>query len=536
MKFAAKFVKYIYGGIAMKKKILAAVMVAALGCGTTVNAMAIPSHSIIIGNKAYSLDYVVKPANYGEINAQMANASNVYYVVNSSIIKDLFTDNYVSTNVIDSIPTITYKDGDGEQYIATGGSPYLQHIADSFTASASVDIGSSLNLFKKINITSSTIPDASYYRIDGSSYVKSIGTPIQATVSGSSVKVYFYADSNGDTLVATGNLDISSSTGSGVRIVGNVQYAMGNSSGNINNLGIAAQDGMWIYYRGTGGALYRIKQDGIDKTQLTIGQDVRYINVVGNYVYYTASTPATKTTAAYTGIYKMKTDGSDAVQTTASGRVTAQTGRLVASFPQIHDVIVAGDWIYYINDTDGRMYRVNVSGYGNTAITSDKYTDINIVKNYIYAVNVSDNNKIYKIDLSNSNAASKVSDVNAMHLNVVDDEIYYRNYGDNEKLYRMSTDGSENVKLCDDMALNVNVSGDSVYYKNASDGNKLYRINTDGTGGQKILATNTTSGTRISTDVVEYIAAFDPTIYYSPSTLATITSIQKDGTGKTVLK
>lgn len=531
----------------MKKTILTVAAAAAISIifyASPAKAMAIPSHSIVIGNKAYSIDYVVKPANYGEVNSQIVNASNVYYVINSTTIKDLFSNTYVSTNVIDSVATITYKDADGEEYTARGGSNYLEHVDNPFAASAEVTIGSGLNLFKKITISSTTVPHARYYKIAGSSYIKAVGNAIQAAISDDNVDVYFYADSTGNNLVAIGNLDVSSSTSTMDRPVSNLRYAVGNSSGNINNLGLVATDldNQWVYYRGTAGDLYRVKSDGVDRTQLTLAHDAKYINVVGGELYYVHTTAATKTAPASTGIYKMKADGSDSVPIMSGTKAVGKMGNLVFSSPNtLSDVIVAGDWIYYINDGDGSLHRVSVSdpGDGSTdfKISSEKYTDINFVKNNIYAVDTTnDENKIYKIDM-NTFATAKVSDVEAKHLNIVGNWIYYRDYLDNEKLYRMSLDGTEKDKLCDDMVYNLNVAGDTIYYKNHSDGDKLYKIGIDGTGGQQVLTpVPLNKGTKVSNDVVEYVNAIGSNIYFSPTTLSSVTSIAKDGTGKTIMK
>lgn len=531
------------------KKIMLTVAAAAISTiiyASPVKAMAIPGHSIVIGDKAYSVDYVVKPANYGEINTQMLNVSNVYYVVNSSTVKDLFNGTYVNTNVIDSIPTITYKDGDGEIYKARSGSNNLEHQLNPFMAMAKVTIGSDLNIFKKISITTVTVPHANYYKIDDSG-IQSVSNTISKSISGNSVEVYFYSDSTGNDLVAVGNLDVSSSTTSMDRPITDLSYAVGNSSGNINNLGIVAADSnnQWVYYRGTAGDLYRVKSDGVDRTQLTSAHDAKYINVVGNEVYYVHTTAATKTTPASTGIYKMKADGSDYVPIMSGTKQVGTMGNLVVSSSStLSDVIVAGDYIYYINDGDGSFHRVSVDSTPDNIIddriinTSNKrYTDINIVKNNIYAINTAnDENKIYKIDI-NGFTATKVSDVQAKHLNISGDYMYYRDYVDNEKLYRMNMDGTEKDKLCDDMVYNLNVCGDTIYYKNHSDADRLYMIGIDGTGGQKVtspVALN--KGTKLATDVVEYVNAVGSTVYFSPANLSSVTSISNDGTGRAIMK
>lgn len=529
------------------KKIMLTVAAAALFTiiyTSPAKAMAVPSHSIVVGNKAYSIDYVVKPPNYGEINTQIINASNVYYIVNSTTVKDLFNNTYVSTNVIDSISTITYKDGDGEQYTARSGSNYLEPVINPFMAKAKVEIGSGLNLLKKITVSTVTIPDVHYYKIAGSNYIKPVGTPIQATISDNSTQIYFYADSTGNSLVATGDLEVSSSSGTVDRPIANLSYAVGNSSGNISNSGLVATDlnNQWIYYRGTAGDLYRIKSDGVDRAQLTAAHDVKYINVVGSYVYYVHTTAATKTTPASTGIYKMRVDGSDAVPIMSGTKQVGTMGNAIFTSPNtISDVTVVGDWIYYIDDGDGSLHRVSVNSTTDnivgSQISTQKYADINVVKNNIYAINTTnDENKIYKIDI-NGFTATKVSDVEAKHLNIQGDWMYYRDYVDNEKLYRMKMDGSETDKLCDDMVYNLNVCGDTIYYKNHSDGDKLYMIGTDGTGGQKVTSPiPLTKGTKLANDVVEYVNAVGSKAYFAPANMSSVTSIGNDGTARTVMK
>ena len=76
----------------------------------------------------------------------------------------------------------------------------------------------------------------------------------------------------------------------------------GNTSGNINNIGIAAQQGDWIYYSNYNGVdgdkIYKIKTDGTGKIELT-GDRAFYINVAGDWIYYTNNDDGGK-------IYKIK--------------------------------------------------------------------------------------------------------------------------------------------------------------------------------------------------------------------------------------
>lgn len=527
----------------MNKKLLGIVAATAIYAGAPslhVNAMAIPSHSIVIGNKAYSIDYVVKPANYGEINYQILSASNVYYVVNSNTVKDLFSNSNVSKNVIDSVPSITYKDKYGEEYIARSGSDTLEHVQGPLEALANIQ--TLIGYYKRITVTSTNVPNAGYFRVtDGvnESSVARVGSSVTTNISGNSASIYFYSDSSGNYLTAVGTLNVADLTGTTPKAVSNVNYAIGNTGGNLSNNGLVASDinNQWIYYRGTGGNLFKVKTDGVDRTQLTLGHNVEDINVVGDQVYYVHTNPATKTSAATTGVYRMKVDGSDAQPIMSGTKKVGTMGNLVVSnYNGMENVTVAGNYIYYIDSSNRSIHKASLNGSSDVLMRSNQYADINIVKNNIYVINQSDHNKIYKINMD-SFVATKVSDVQAKHLNVVDNYMYYRNYSDNEKLYRMSIDGVENKKLCDDMVFNLNVCGDTIYYKNHSDGDKLYKIGIDGTGGQQVLTPVVLNkGTKVSNDVVEYVNAIDPNVYFAPSNLGSVTSIAKDGTGRAAMK
>ena len=89
----------------------------------------------------------------------------------------------------------------------------------------------------------------------------------------------------------------------------------GNTVGNIVNGGNVAQKGEWLYYRNTSYKykLYKIRTDGSDKTKLN-DDDSKYINVVGDWVYYSnCNWSEEKTRYRYNNyfytLYKIRTDG-----------------------------------------------------------------------------------------------------------------------------------------------------------------------------------------------------------------------------------
>jgi hypothetical protein len=98
--------------------------------------------------------------------------------------------------------------------------------------------------------------------------------------------------------------------------------------------GVNIVKGEEIYY------IYSIKQNGSERTQLT-DQNSRLLNVVGEWIYYTADSGK---------IYRMKLDG------TSKSKLTDDRVAL-------NDVYFIGDWIYYINQYNSSLfYRMKADG------------------------------------------------------------------------------------------------------------------------------------------------------------------------------
>lgn len=78
-----------------------------------------------------------------------------------------------------------------------------------YTASANVTVSPVISVFKQIAITSTNLPGATKYKIEGNNSLFDIGKPMASFISGNTVKVYIY-DSKGNVL-GTADLDISTS-------------------------------------------------------------------------------------------------------------------------------------------------------------------------------------------------------------------------------------------------------------------------------------------------------------------------------------
>ena len=106
---------------------------------------------------------------------------------------------------------------------------------------------------------------------------------------------------------------------------------IGNTSGNLSNLGIAALSGEWIYYTDYYSMyqhnISKIHIDGSSHTQLCSDYG-QYINVIGDWVYY-----QNRGDGQEENLYKIRTDGSEKTKITDEESL------------YVH---VVNDWAYYV--------------------------------------------------------------------------------------------------------------------------------------------------------------------------------------------
>ncbi len=241
----------------------------------------------------------------------------------------------------------------------------------------------------------------------------------------------------------------------------------GNSIGNIVNVGVAAADDSYIYYRRTdhggtdsaqGGALYRFDLAGNEHQRLT-SDDAWNINVAGGWVYYSNR-------AANWHVYRVKTDGSE---------------RMRINSDDSGNLSVVGEWIYYRNDDDnGAIYKMRLDGRDRMGINNEQSFYLNVVGDYIYFQNRSDGGKIYRIN-TDGGGRVKINDHDSWNINVFDGWIYYSTPDEGWNIFKIKLDGSESHRVNRDDSGHVNVTKDWIYYRNDDDGGKLYRIRHDGT-------------------------------------------------------
>lgn len=255
-------------------------------------------------------------------------------------------------------------------------------------------------------------------------------------------------------------------------IKGRTVNTMGNSPGNIVNLGLATQQGDWIYYKSPdrGGSIHKMKIDGSEKTKINDDNSF-FINVIGDWVYYL--------NADDTYIYKIRTDGSE---------------RTLLIEERADYVTVVKDWIYYLYGAGEGIRKIRTDGTKKTIIY-DGYTELMCVtEDWIYYLNFDDNanyGKPYRMRI-NGKENSEIIDAYADRFAVENDDwfFYIKNYDfENpyfDSIYKIRPDGSEDEQVLDQGAIgDINIYDGWVYYQ--SNDTKIHsKIRPDGTGNKSI--------------------------------------------------
>jgi predicted small secreted protein len=235
-------------------------------------------------------------------------------------------------------------------------------------------------------------------------------------------------------------------------------------------------DGSWIFYRNDddGGSLYKIRNDGTQRTQ--INNEKSYsINISDGWIYYISQSHA-----GNANIYKIRPDGS---------------GRTKIGQENAREIIVKGNWIYYINGNDeSRLYKMLTDGTQVTKL-SDEYSlfSFKISGDWIYYTSDIEefiNYKLYKMRLDGTDQL-KLNDDIISSFSIINDWIYYTNYDAEKKLhgfYRINTDGTEKIKISDGGAFFITAAGNWIYYldNKGSDNDRAYKIYKDGSKNQAL--------------------------------------------------
>ena len=233
------------------------------------------------------------------------------------------------------------------------------------------------------------------------------------------------------------------------------QEKKGNTTGNLANEGLFAEDAEWIYFCPTGRLyspwddtfenaldraaneeyLYKIRKDGIGRTKLC-NDKAKCINVVDEWVYYTNENDNSN-------IYKIRTDG---------------TSRTKIDNEPSFAVNVVDSWIYYFCSSG--IYKIRIDGTGRTKLTTDapSYQSTMCVDNgwiYYTSYSVDDySHYLYKIRIDGTGRTKLTTDNDISYIHVFDNWIYYKNY---YGISAIKIDGTNKREIMDDVYYAINI-------------------------------------------------------------------------------
>jgi hypothetical protein len=184
-----------------------------------------------------------------------------------------------------------------------------------------------------------------------------------------------------------------------------------------------------------------------------------------------------------------------------------------------------GDWIYYGDGYNNKIYKVKMDGTNRTKLSDHEGYYINVLNGWVYYVDYSDKHKVCKMKIDGSKKTQLTTDASsqihvigdwiyynnqkgiakmktngscktqlnydsAEYINVVGDWIYYFNDASDiseRGIFKIKTDGSDRAELSEDGS-SINVAGNWIYYLNKEDNNKLYKMKTDATEKTKLTS------------------------------------------------
>jgi len=135
----------------------------------------------------------------------------------------------------------------------------------------------------------------------------------------------------------------------------------------------------WIYFvamdRRSNQTFYpiiRMRTNGTDMEKIFVGIDyncqIYHISIVDDWIYFGV---------LYDGIYKCRLDGSDITK--------------IIDEPYTYFINVVGGWIYYTNQEQIGINKIQTDGTGKTKLVDDEVHGINVIGGWVYFVSKEDN-------------------------------------------------------------------------------------------------------------------------------------------------
>lgn len=244
----------------------------------------------------------------------------------------------------------------------------------------------------------------------------------------------------------------------------NNQSLMGNSNGNINNLGSICADDNNLYYQETkdGYNLYKSDLDGNNPVELN-NAETYFINCYNNKLYYADA-------SQNYNIFSMDTNGENKKNIIKAAA---------------YYVTVYKDKIYYVDfDNNQNIYSANLDGSNVQKLGDDTAFYLTVYNDTIYYVNLSDGAKIYTMHTNGENKTCIV-DTYSGYINCYNDYMYFTmpkdtqsNTGD-DTLYKYNLNDGKYEQVLNRPCSDINVYNDRIYYRDIEQ-KKIFSCDLDG--------------------------------------------------------
>jgi len=288
----------------------------------------------------------------------------------------------------------------------------------------------------------------------------------------------------------------------------------GNSAGNIYNGGLFSEYGGRIYFSNDqdGGALYVMNSDLSNARKLRNDKAV-FINVDDNYIYYIKANDSRESDAGQmmfynTGVYRIKKNGSELMAFTSKPssyltlkgnnvyfqRYDLGTGLSLYRYQidgslerklvkeAVIPVHIADNELYFTASSEGQgINKINLKSFITYPAYDGSYSCPIFRDGYIYFIDISDDNKIYRMNMDCTDKLLLV-DGRCSSYNITNSGIYlyYQlDDGDNSGIYRLKLDTMESTLLQAGSYKHINVTQKYVFFRD-SDNSNTYVISADG--------------------------------------------------------
>ncbi len=298
--------------------------------------------------------------------------------------------------------------------------------------------------------------------------------------------------------------------------------------------------GDWLYFAVTepqassaSWGLYKIRQDGSQRTKLVDGLGIHEINIVGSWIYFVKSKTHEDGTPISVQIFKIKTGGSSLTRLRTMSNLDVDTMRIVDS------------WLYLgCTDKDWKqaIYRMKTDGSGMELIRSGSSIG-DLQGDWIYQIAAS-NQSIYRLKLDGSARQRLGTDIVAGgRMIVAGNWIYYSNESDRWNLYKIKLDGTGRKRLNNEPSTQLALDGQALFYQvertefsTEADVGKLIRLQQDGSSRTELQRLN-----HADNDYSTLVCAVNGWLYLRQTTMAgseastyktTYYRLKTDGTGR----